>query len=1630
MRNLTLMLLCFLLGTVSVLAQCDLQIDTISIEHPSCPDDPTGLIFLVASGGTAPYSFQWANGFSGPDQNGLEAGTYNVTVIDSEGCTVEEAIELVAGLAANAGPDQQVYCEPLVEIGTLPADPGRIWWDGSIAPVQFIEEGGAALDYGLTDAYVGTNIPEPNLPSNQGGPRLWAESAQAQLGDQICLPVTVEQFEGLSAFSFTLNFDDHYLQLDTVLSLNTGVPSFSAAAHFSFFNGALAVDWAANDPDLAAIADGDTLFLLCLTVVGAPQDLTFEWVGPNGFTDDNPVTMVSEPGVYTLRATDNSQPGCWAEDEVTVSFVDSLNVMLSDTLPYCEGQPLSISATGVEGGIGVLEYTWSNGEMGQNQIVAPAPGAVYGLTVTDESGCAGLDSVVLVPAEALAIASVGALEFCENDPFAFGPTVTGGAPPYTFNWSTGSTDSTLFVFESGDYSLTLTDTNGCTATTSFEAVALPVPTVELPSVVEQCPGAITTLMPDVSGGTPPFQYSWNIGSTSAAITVSPEQSTTYRVSVTNEVDGCFGAAQTLINVSGINAGISVSDCNDNSTPFDLSDDTFTFTLTVSGGSSGSWIGVVGGEAASGLYGTDYVFGPYLVAQGGVQVALNDVSSTDCTANFLVQAPECIHPPCIFEFVTADVLDCNDNGTPGQPNDDRYDIEFVVSNTTSAGETYLLEFESGAHQGTYGSPLLVSDVMLPVGVYNVLITDDADPECQVSSAVSIVGCDVDCDAENWTVTVNTINATCFGAANGCVSLNVSGGTPPYVYNWSFGATGSEVCNLPAGAYVVFITDSNGCTVEETVFIGEPDPLQVSIQEEQAPSCGSSSDGALSVLITGGTPPYTYTWSDGGAVSPWADLAPGTYIVTVTDANSCAVIESYELAPELVADAGPDQVLDCVNTSVTLDGSASAIGSDISYAWTTPDGNITAGANTLNPVVDAPGTYTLIVTDSSQPDCFSEDAVIVTEDIYQPLVVADLISCDSANIFYTPALPAGTPTWTYPDGTTVDNQNPIGTTQSGIHVLSLVNSNNGCIYTESFALELSPETCTTLKGRLVLDTLADCIPMPEEPGLSGWLIAINNGDELYYAVTQANGSYEQQVPTGSYEVYPLLPASYWLECQDSYTVNLSEPGSMNTLDIPVQEQEACPELTVDFSLPLIRACWARTLQIQYCNEGTVPAEGAFIEVTLDERFDFQSASLPVVAQDGQTFTFNVGDVPVNTCSSLVVSFNVSCDAVLGQSLCAEAKIFPNGFCAPPDPLWTGASLAVQSSCVDGEVRFNVQNVGSGNMSAPAACIVIEDGVMLLTAPDSLELEAGGSFEYSFPANGSTYRLEVEQVPLHPGSSQPISVVEGCGENNQGSFSTGFVNQFQLGDADGFVDIECREVVASYDPNDKHGFPRGYGEEHLIYPGTSLEYLVNFQNTGNDTAFLVVIRDTISEHLDITTLRPGAASHAYTWDIDGEDILVFTFDNILLPDSTTNLEGSQGFVEYKIDQQPGVPLGTAIENQAAIYFDINAPILTNTTVHKLGLDFVEVISSVVDPALAGAKVHIAPNPAQNTAWFTLEGWPSGARQLHLFNSQGQRVLSKTFAGDLLQLERSVLPQGLYFFRIRTAQGHQASGRLIWGR
>ena len=140
---------------------------------------------------------------------------------------------------------------------------------------------------------------------------------------------------------------------------------------------------------------------------------------------------------------------------------------------------------------------------------------------------------------------------------------------------------------------------------------------------------------------------------------------------------------------------------------------------------------------------------------------------------------------------------------------------------------------------------------------------------------------------------------------------------------------------------------------------------------------------------------------------------------------------------------------------------------------------------------------------------------------------------------------------------------------------------------------------------------------------------------------------------------------------------------------------------------------------------------------------------------------------------------------------------------------------------------------------------------------------------------------------------------------------------------------EMTCSYDPNDKQVFPNGYEEPHFILNDTELEYLIRFQNTGNATAINVLVTDTIDENIDLSSFNLVANSHSVITNIrPDERVIEFLFENIMLPDSSSNEPESNGMISFKISPYSDLLPGTVINNTGNIYFDNNPPIITNTT------------------------------------------------------------------------------------------------------
>ncbi len=231
----------------------------------------------------------------------------------------------------------------------------------------------------------------------------------------------------------------------------------------------------------------------------------------------------------------------------------------------------------------------------------------------------------------------------------------------------------------------------------------------------------------------------------------------------------------------------------------------------------------------------------------------------------------------------------------------------------------------------------------------------------------------------------------------------------------------------------------------------------------------------------------------------------------------------------------------------------------------------------------------------------------------------------------------------------------------------------------------------------------------------------------------------------------------------------------------------------------------------------------------------------------------------------------------------------------------------------------------------------------------------------------------------------------------------------------------VVASYDPNDKAVLPKGLNASGDIAPLTPLRYKIRFQNTGTYLATNVIIRDTLDVELDQTTLEVLGASHPFIWHNDFGK-LAFEFHNIMLPDSNSNEPGSHGFVEFRITPKANLPLGTELTNTGHIYFDFNAPIVTNTTLNTLAN------LTSVSPSHNLIGLTVAPNPFGSYTQFEFNNSAQESFDLVVRDLSGRTVqIERGINGNSFQLDASSLPAGMYLYTLKGAAGNVASGKLI---
>jgi uncharacterized repeat protein (TIGR01451 family) len=224
------------------------------------------------------------------------------------------------------------------------------------------------------------------------------------------------------------------------------------------------------------------------------------------------------------------------------------------------------------------------------------------------------------------------------------------------------------------------------------------------------------------------------------------------------------------------------------------------------------------------------------------------------------------------------------------------------------------------------------------------------------------------------------------------------------------------------------------------------------------------------------------------------------------------------------------------------------------------------------------------------------------------------------------------------------------------------------------------------------------------------------------------------------------------------------------------------------------------------------------------------------------------------------------------------------------------------------------------------------------------------------------------------------------------------------------DCHALIGAFDPNDLQVAAQNFNQEGFVMAddiddNDELTYLIRFQNTGNDTAYNVKIKDLLPQELNPATIVPGAASHNYNWLVlNGE--LIFDFLMINLPDSFTNEPLSHGFVKFKIQQNAGNLPGTVITNQAGIYFDFNAPIITNQTFNTIPL-----ATSISTQA---RDVMFMPNPVKDQLQLVLPFETIGNTSIQIFDVVGKNIQTQSINNKVESIDCNDLSKGIYMARI----------------
>jgi len=1103
-----------------------------------CANDST---ILSVNGTFAKYN--WSSGDTTSTITKTQAGTYTVTVTNASGCQATDAatvnrIELPV-LSLNVG-DPSICAGESTTITAPPNFTAYRWSNNATTANISVNQSGTYI-VTITDANGCENMAQATVVVNPLPTPVFSGGISLCAGEPFSLTVG----NNYTTYQWSNGNNTSTINVTSAGTYNVTVTNANGCQ-----GSASQIITESTKPIINII--GDTIF--CAndsTMLSANGTFTkYNWSSG----DTTASITKTQAGTYTLTVT--NADGCKAADTISIRRVESPTLTLNGTLKFCAGSftqllvttnapqitwsngattpNITVDTSGtfsvtvmtsngcattataqvreqplpqpiINGAIRICPeksallkdtittyptYLWSNGATTPS-IQVNQPG-MYTLQVTDSLGCIGSDDFELSIFPSVAAAKIlGALEFCPNA----GTTLRVNRNYTTYNWSNGSTDSTIQITQAGNYKVTVTDANGCTVQDSVIAKIFNVSFPPAPDTSRLCSGSSLDL--DAGAG---FQYNWSTGASTQKVAVNAGGN--YNVTLT-DANGCRDTSTFRVQENTVQTVLIGGD-----TTFCIGDST---TLTApTGFESYRWstndttaqltIGVPGTYQltvtdANNCTGTKEVEvrvwqlpTPQII--GPSQLCANAQDTIRVSGNYLKyewstgqqQAAIRIDSGGTYQVIVTDVNNCKAADTitirqlPLAPLDITGDTLFCQGSRVSLKATpgfVTYSWSNGTRQDTITTPI--------AGIYSVTATDANG--CKVSESIQLTQVNrpianagpnkvLDCDIPSAQLGINA-NAS-------------------LLYRWAGPGITNENAQVPnptiskAGVYNLTVIDSiSGCqssTVNVTVTDDSNKPT-IALSASDTLDCRTPN---ITINAAGSTmnPKIIYNWynSEQNIISNENNLTlnvikGGKYYFEVKDTTTgCTALDSIfvnaDFDPSFV-EAGTPQRLTCTVLATTLIGSTSSYADHILYNWTTRDGNIVIGATTPTPRINEAGTYILTVT-NTRNGCSNSDSVKVTLDRTPPTASAGAdasLNCDASSATLNGTTSANGASfsyvWTKPDGTTFEDSTQLSiiVQQVGTYLLKVISSENGCEALDSVLVTDDSNYPTDLKLKLI-------------------------------------------------------------------------------------------------------------------------------------------------------------------------------------------------------------------------------------------------------------------------------------------------------------------------------------------------------------------------------------------------------------------------------------------------------------------------------------------------------------------------------------------------------------------------------------